>query len=116
MTDVELEWWWPSPEAFNDLEVADIEDSWQLSAPGETELAEWLTYWSQSEDHHALFQQVFVKTLTDYANFILNDLETNGENEVLPDGSQSDREQAQDVGTGTLSEHEPGSNSESPQA
>lgn len=90
-----IEWWWPSPDAFNDLEVTDIEDGWQLSAPDDTELAEWLSYWSQDEERHTLFQEVFIKALTDHANFILD---RHGENEVLPDGSQSDREQAEDVG------------------
>jgi len=102
MASVEAEWWWPSPEAFNDLEVTNIEDGWQLSAPDDTELAEWLSYWGQDEEHHALFQAVFIKALTDHANFVLDDLEQHGKNEVLPNGSQSDREQAQNVGTGPL--------------
>ena len=102
MVNVESEWWWPSPEAFNDLGVTDIEEGWQLSAPDDTELAEWLSYWSQSEEHHALFQANFLQALTDHAHFALDDLEQHGKNEVLPDGSQSDREQAEDVGTGTL--------------
>ena len=113
MTDILTEWWWPSPEAFDDLTVTDIEDGWQLSAPDDTELAEWISYWSQSEEHHALFQTVFLKALTDHANFVLDNLENHGEDEIIPDGSQSDREQAQDVGTGPLTQHELGSDSES---
>jgi hypothetical protein len=108
MDNVESEWWWPSPEAFNDLEVTDIEEGWQLSAPDDTELAEWLNFWTQTEEHHALFEKVFLATLTQHADSIL---EQHGENEILPVGGQSDREQAEDVGAGSLTQHEPGSNS-----
>lgn len=101
MTETTLEMWWPSPEAFEDLTITDIETGGQLSAPDDTELAEWLDYWSQDEEHHEFFQMVFVKALTEHANFVLDSLEQNGENEVLPDGSQSDREQAEDVGPGS---------------
>jgi len=102
MSDVEMEWWWPSAEAFNDLEVTDIEDGWQLSAPDDTELSEWLGYWSQDEEHHSLFQTVFLKALTDHANLVLNDLEKNGKDEVIPDGRQGDREQAEEHLAGEL--------------
>ena len=108
MTDIAAEWWWPSPEAFNDLTVTDIEDDWQLSAPDDTELAEWLSYWSQDEEHHAFFQEAFLRVLTEHANSILNQ---HGENEVVPDGGQGNREQAEDECTGSLTEHESGSDS-----
>jgi hypothetical protein len=108
MADVELDWWWPSPEAFNDLEVTDIEEGWQLSAPDYTELAEWLTFWNQDEAHHKVFEDEFIRVLADHAN---KTLEEHGKNEVLPVGSQSDREQAEDVGSGSLAQHEPGSDS-----
>jgi hypothetical protein len=112
MTGTVAEFWWPSPEAFNDLEVTDIDEGWQLSAPDDTELAEWINYWSQSEEHHALFQRVFVKALTDHANFVLDDLENHGEDEVLPDGSQSNSEQAEDECPRVFTEYEPGGNSQ----
>jgi hypothetical protein len=94
-----IEFWWPHPEAFQDLTVEDVEEGFTLSAPDDTECAEWLSYWSQDEAHHKVFEDEFTRCLTDYAN---KALETHGENEVLPVGSQSDREQAQDVGTGSL--------------
>ena len=112
MANVESEWWWPHPDAFNDLEVTDIEEGWQLSAPDDTELAEWLSYWSQDEEHHALFQKVFLKALTDHAEFVLNDLETNGKNEDVPVGGHTDPEQAEDECPRVLPEHESGSDSE----
>jgi len=102
MIDIADKWWWPSPEAFNDLEVTDIEDGWQLSAPDDTELGEWLGYWSQDEEHHSLFQTVFLKALTDHANLVLNDLETNGKDQVLTDGCESHREQAEEHLAGEL--------------
>jgi hypothetical protein len=92
MADVELDWWWPSPEAFNDLEVTDTEEGWQLSAPDYTELAEWLTFWNQDEAHHKVFEDEFIRVLTDHAN---KTLETHGENQSIPVGSPCDSEQAQ---------------------
>ena len=95
-----LTMWWPSPEAFEDLEVTDIETGWQLSAPDGTELAEWLEYWSQDEEHHEFFQKVFVRALTEHANFVLDDLEKNGKAEDLSDGCQTDSEHPEDDGAG----------------
>ncbi len=102
-----LTMWWPSPEAFEDLEVTDIEEGWQLSAPDDTELAEWLNYWSQDEEHHVFFEKAFLEVLTNHANFILDQ---HGKAEDLPDGRQGNPEQAEDERPGVLSEHEPGSN------
>jgi hypothetical protein len=99
MTDILTEWWWPSPDAFNDLEVTDIEEGWQLSAPDFTELAEWLNYWNQSEEHHALFQTVFVKTLTDHAELVI---ENYGKTEAITDQQSGDRSETQEVSTGAL--------------
>ena len=102
MTDILTEWWWPSSDAFDDLTVTDTETGWELSAPDDTELSEWLAYWSQDEEHHALFQKVFVKALTDHAEFVLNDLETNGKNEDVPVGGHTDPEQAEEHLAGEL--------------
>lgn len=110
------EWWWPSPEAFDDLTVTETETGWQLSAPDETELAEWLGYWNQSEKHHTLFQTVFVKALTDHANFVLENLEKNGKAEIQSYEQGGDRGETKVHGSGSLPEHELGSDSESTQA
>ena len=111
-TPLESEWWWPSPGSFDDLEVSETEEGWMLSAPDNTELSEWLTYWNQSEEHHKLFQTVFLKAMTDHANLVLDNFEQNGKTENLADGQQTDREQAEDVSSGEFSKHEPGSDSE----
>lgn len=103
--------WWPSPEAFEDLEVTDIEDGWQLSAPDDTELADWLNYWSQDKEHHEFFQTVFVKALTEHANFVIDDLEQNGKSQDLTDRLDANSKQAEDVSAGLQPEHEPGSDS-----
>ena len=107
------EWWWPSPESFDDLTVTDTESGWELSAPDDSELAEWLTYWNQSEEHHALFQTVFLQTLTDYAELVL---ENYGKTEAIPDEQSAHREQTENDVPGALTEHEPGSDTEPPQA
>jgi hypothetical protein len=91
--------WWPHPEAFQDLTVEDTEEGFTLSAPDNTECAEWLAHWDQDEAHHKIFEDMFIQVLTDQAN---KTLETHGEDEVLPDGEHDDSEQAQDVSTGSL--------------
>lgn len=93
--------WWPSPEAFKDLEVSDIEEGWQLSAPDDTELAEWLNYWGQDKEHHALFETVLVRALNEHANFVLDHLEQHGKTEIT-DGRQSNSEQAENECTGAV--------------
>ena len=91
--------WWPHPDAFEDLTVEDTDKGFTLSAPDDTECAEWLAYWDQDEAHHKIFEDEFIQVLTHHAN---KTIETHGENEVLPDGERSDPEQAQDVSTGPL--------------
>ena len=93
-TLTDSDWWWPSPDAFHDLEVSENETGWELSAPDNTELSEWLAYWSQSEEHHEMFQTVFVAALTKHADFVIDDLEKNGQDENLPDRGHTDSEQA----------------------
>jgi hypothetical protein len=88
-----IEFWWPHPNAFEDLTVEDAEEGFTLSAPDDSECGEWLSYWSQDEAHHKVFETEFIQVLTHYAN---KTLETHGENEVLPVGSPGDSEQAQD--------------------
>lgn len=109
MTDISTEWWWPHPDAFHDLNVAETEDGWELSAPDNTELAEWLSYWSQDEEHHKLFQETFLATLIRHAESVIEDY---GQNENLPDRGHTDSEQAKDVGSGLQPQHESGSDSE----
>ena len=76
------------------IEISDIEDGWELSAPDGTELADWIAHWNQDEDHHALFQDIFVRALTDHANLILNTREQNGETEIT-DGQHCNSEKAE---------------------
>jgi hypothetical protein len=86
------EFWWPRPEAFQDLTVEDTEEGFTLSAPDNTECAEWLTYWDQDEAHRKFFKDMFIQVLTDQAN---KTLETHGENQSIPVGSPCDSGQAQ---------------------
>lgn len=99
MTDTLTEWWWPSPEAFDDLTVTDTEEGWELSAPDDTELAEWFDYWTQSEEHHALFQAVFTKALTDHANYVI---ENYGKTQAVSDEQSAHREQTEKECPGTV--------------
>ena len=91
-----VEFFWPSPDAFEDLTVEDTEEGFTLIAPDDSECAEWLAHWNQSPEHHELFTKEFTKTLLNYLE------EIDGQTERLPSGGQSDPEQAEDVGAGSL--------------
>lgn len=91
--------WWPSVESLDDLTLTDIDGGWQLSAPDDTELAAWLNYWNQDEEHLKFFNVEFVAALLAH----LERTKTHGKDEVLPDGSQGNREQAQDECPGSVS-------------
>lgn len=106
MTATTLEMWWPHPDSFHDLNVVDFEDGWQLSAPDDTEMAAWLSYWSQDEEHHEFFQVEFIAALLSHIKTL--DLE-DGKTEAILDQQSGNQEQAEDDGTGSLSEHESGS-------
>ena len=94
------EFWWPSPEAFDDLVVEDSEEGFTLDAPDSTECGEWLTYWNQSPDHIELFTEEFTKVLKNYADFIL---EEHGQTEKLTDGIHENGEQTENVSPGSQS-------------
>jgi hypothetical protein len=111
MDETTREMWWPSPGAFEDLTVEDAEHGFNLSAPDDTECGEWLAFWNQDEAHHKVFEEEFTAVLHNYANRVL---ENHGENEILVDGGQEDRVQAQDECPGPQPEHESGSNSQQP--
>ena len=94
------EFWWPSPEAFDDLVVEDSEEGFTLDAPDSTECGDWLTYWNQSPDHIELFTEEFTKVLKNYADFIL---EEHGQTQKLTHGQHQDGEQTENVSPGSQS-------------
>jgi hypothetical protein len=85
------EFWWPSPEAFDDLTVEDAEEGFTLEAPDDTECGEWLAYWNQSSEHIELFTEEFTKCLQ---NHIDTTLEEHGQTQDISDGLHQDGEQA----------------------
>ena len=44
------EFWWPSPEAFENLTVEDADEGFTFDAPDDSECGEWLAFWSQSPE------------------------------------------------------------------
>ena len=84
------EFFWPSPEAFDDLTVEDADEGFTLTAPDETECGEWLAYWNQSPEHIELFTEAFTQALKNNLDL----LEEHGQTEELPDGLHEDGEQA----------------------
>jgi hypothetical protein len=90
------EFFWPSPEALEDLMVEDAEEGFTLIAPDDTECGEWLAYWNQSPEHIELFTEELTASLTSYIETI------NGKSKIS-DGINSDPVQTQDVSTGSQS-------------
>jgi hypothetical protein len=95
-----IEMWWPSPLALKDLQVEDSGEGLTLSAPDGTECAEWLSFWSQSDENHAIFEKAFTEMLRTYLDTLKND---NGENQVQPDGQNGNRVEAEEECSGVLS-------------
>ena len=100
MIETPPDMWWPSPEAFEDLTVEDAEYGFDLSAPDNTECAEWLAFWTQDEIHHKVFTEEFIKVLTHYAN---KTLEQHGQTEAVSDEQSSNRSETEENSSGTLS-------------
>ena len=89
------EFWWPSPEAFDDLTVEDADKGLTFDAPDNSECGEWLAFWSQSPEHIELFTEVVTKSLLNHANTIL---EQHGQTQELTDGFHEDGVKTEDVG------------------
>ena len=92
--------WWPSPDSFLNMTVIDTDDGWTLSAPDNTELAEWLNYWNQDEEHQQFFNKTFVTMLCDHAKLTL---EQHGETEAITDEQSHHRVETEDDLAGSQS-------------
>ena len=84
------EFFWPSPEAFDDLTVEDAEEGFTLIAPDDSECGEWLAYWNQSPEHIELFTEAFTQALKNNLDTILGQ---DGQTQDFTDGQQCDSEQ-----------------------
>ena len=82
------EFWWPSPEAFDDLTVEDAEEGFTLIAPDDTECGEWLAHWNQSPDHIECFTEAFTENLRSYLEFIDGQTQSVS-NRIHEDGEQA---------------------------
>lgn len=91
--------WWPNPDSLLDLEVTDNDEGWLLSAPDGSELAAWIGYWNQSEEHHQFFEKEFLRSLLEHAKFTL---EQHGQSQEQPDGQNSNRVETEEVGAGSV--------------
>lgn len=99
MIETTLEMWWPHPDSFHDLNVVDIEGGWQLSAPDDTEMAAWLSYWNQDEEHHRFFQVEFIAALLAHVKKL--DLE-HGKAEAVSDEQSDHRGETQEECSGSV--------------
>ena len=89
--------WWPSPEAFDNLTVEDTEEGFTLDAPDNTECGEWLAYWNQSPEHVELFTEEFTKCLQNHIDITL---EKNGQTQIVSNGLHEDGVKTEDVCAG----------------
>jgi hypothetical protein len=95
-----VEFWWPTPSAFDDLVVEENEQGFTLSAPDDTECGEWLAHWNQSEEHQEIFNQAFTDVLMDH----IKTLETeNGKTEAISDEQSNHRGETEENCAGVLS-------------
>jgi hypothetical protein len=94
------DFWWPSPEAFENLTVEDADVGFTLDAPDDSECGEWLAFWNQSPEHLELFTEVVTTSLLKHANTIL---EQHGQTEELTDGIHEDGVKTEDVSPGSQS-------------
>ena len=99
MTETTLEMWWPHPDAFQDLEVTETDDGWQLSAPDNSELGDWLAFWSQDEAHHTFFEKTFIDTLLSHIKTL--DLE-HGKAEAISDEQSDHRGETKENPSGAV--------------
>ena len=76
-----MEMWRRRPESFSDLSITDTKEGWQPEAPDNSDMAEWLQYWNQTEEHHDFFEKEFIETLTNYIK--------NVEIKTVPNGGQN---------------------------
>jgi hypothetical protein len=77
--------WWPHPSAFDDLTVEETENGFEFSAPDGTEAAEWLAYFSETPERHAVFEEALQDALTSFINHL-----NNGQGERLSDQQTAD--------------------------
>ena len=97
--------WWPHPSALDDLSVSftDHEDgsaTIHLSAPDDTECADWLSYFNETEERKAAFERAFIQSLLDQI-----EIQNNGESKRLSDEQSGDHSGDQEDRTGTVEEH-----------
>jgi len=81
------EFWWPHPDALNDMTVdwGEGTDFLTLGAPDDTQCGEWLDYWSATEERKNVFESVFLTALLNYIKE-----KENGES-ILTDWQQTDQ-------------------------
>ena len=97
--------WWPHPSAIDDLVVDWISEedgsaTIQLSAPDDTECADWLNYFNETEERKAAFGREFIRALLDQIK-----LENNGKSKGIPDEQSGDHPRGEEDRAGTVEEH-----------
>lgn len=81
--------WWPSPEAFDQLEVTETETGLEFSAPDDSECGDWLSYFSQTEEFQKEFEEEILKCLVNYAK----SLDVEGQISYRWEGNYPDQEE-----------------------
>jgi len=66
------EFWWPSPEAFDDLTVEEIEDGFSFTAPDETECGAWLAYFNETPERQEIFSVALIASIKEQIERVNN--------------------------------------------
>jgi hypothetical protein len=66
------EFWWPSPEAFDDLTVEEIEDGFAFIAPDDTECGVWLAHFNETPERQEIFSAALISSLKDQIEMLNN--------------------------------------------
>jgi hypothetical protein len=90
--------WWPSPKAFDQLEVTETETGFEFSAPDDSECGNWLSYFSQTEELHQEFEQEILNCIRNYIENL------NGESEIS-DGREDRHPSQEENGAGKDAAH-----------
>jgi hypothetical protein len=62
------QFWWPHPDSFSELTVNDSENGFELVAPDDSEVGQWISYYNSSDELREEFNTKLVEELREHVN------------------------------------------------